>query len=276
MSTLAEELLEVIGYAIEESEATLLLTRYDNDIERTIRAWYEAEENGGLGELIISLNEKNNFADVTTISDCQPIIQKNLNRDYFMDYVMIKSIFRTTSLPSEVVRYLAAHFILPFYLKSRVKFEYTHNGSISNDGYQVTCANESNSWGCWARTNVQEDTFPKTIRVHQKYMYGSRFFTLGITKFIQFPSCGNYYSSQQGKFDFYYHMDGHINDHNANPHRECIMKNPGFVDLHIEKGRLTFSVDGKEPFAESFVIPSKFYLLVSPYYIGDMCWIEVI
>jgi len=79
-----------------------------------------------------------------------------------------------------------------------------------------------------------------------------------------FPSLGNYYASQQGKFPFMYFVNqGTVNGASGFP-----SKTQAKVTLFIEDNAVTFSVDDVKQVG-SWKIPEEVYLLCDPYHTGS-------
>jgi hypothetical protein len=85
---------------------------------------------------------------------------------------------------------------------------------------------------------------------------------LGIQK--SFPSLGNYYASQGGKFPFMYFLtQGTVNGTSGFP-----SKNAGKVTLFIEDNSVTFAVDDVKQ-SGSWPLPEEVWLLCDPYHSGS-------
>jgi hypothetical protein len=79
-----------------------------------------------------------------------------------------------------------------------------------------------------------------------------------------FPSLGNYYASQQGKFPFMYFLSqGQVNGATGFP-----TKSQGKVTLYIEDNHVTFAVDDVKQNGR-WTLPEEVFLLCDPYHTGS-------
>jgi len=86
---------------------------------------------------------------------------------------------------------------------------------------------------------------------------------LGIQK--SFPSLGNYYASQQGKFPFMYFVSqGQVNGNSGG----FPSKGTARVTLYIEENMVTFAVDDVKQ-TGSWPLPEEVFLLCDPYHTGS-------
>jgi hypothetical protein len=86
---------------------------------------------------------------------------------------------------------------------------------------------------------------------------------IGLAIQKSFPSLGYYYSSQQSKFPFMYH----VNQGNVNGNTGFPCKSVATIELFIDRKAVTFTVDGVKQ-EGSWTLPDEVYLVVDPYHSG--------
>jgi hypothetical protein len=135
------------------------------------------------------------------------------------------------------------------------------NAELSENGKRAT----SNSYnGCFVYVNDPISTSKKqTINVTIDTKNNAwAHVVLGTQK--SFPSLGNYYGSQQGKFPFMYFLSqGTVNGTAGFP-----SKSTGKVTLYIEDNACGFAVDDVKQVG-SWPLPEEVFLLVDPYHTGS-------
>jgi len=135
------------------------------------------------------------------------------------------------------------------------------NAELSENGKKAT---SNSSSGCYVYVNDPIITSKKqTINVTVDTKNNAWcHICLGTQK--SYPSLGNYYGSQQGKFPFMYFISqGQVNGNGSFP-----TKSTGKVTLFIEDNAVTFSVDDVKQVG-SWPLPEEVFLLCDPYHSGS-------
>jgi len=135
------------------------------------------------------------------------------------------------------------------------------NAEMTENGKRAT----SNSYsGCYVYVNdpitsSKKQTINVTIDTKN-----NAWCHVALGKAKNFPSLGNYYSSQQGNFPFMYFLSqGTVNGTSGFP-----TKAQAKVTLYIEDNNVTFSVDDVKQNG-SWALPEEVFLLCDPYHTGS-------